>query len=327
MEVKTKYIWREPVSRDSVSETPIEQVLVETESKFQNLKIVQLKGFGKTLICDHFVQSAQQDEYLYHEALVHPAMFLHKCPKTVFLGGGGEGATLREVLKHKSVEKVVMVDIDKDLVDLSRKHLPEWSQGAFDDPRVELYYEDARNYLLTCTKEKKQSFDVIIMDICDPTNDSLAVKLYEKEFYEGLVASQVLNPGFVIVQQSGPCSLTTIKEVFSPIHHTLSQVFKKVIPYSTYINSFFDCWGFNIAINAELGFETSSLDFFIRMRLKENQKVYFYDAVTHLGMFGFPLSLRNLLKEEDRVITEKTPLYMNSGYEEETGKIIIKTIS
>ena len=142
-------------------------------------------------------------------------------------------------------KKVVMVDIDKELVDFCRKHLSEWSQGAFEDPRVELHYEDAREYLLNCKKDKQQTFDVVIMDICDPTKGSETVKLYEKEFYEQLVLNGTLNPGFVFVLQSGPCSQATIKKYL--VRFISSTSFSSVSSFSLfYLFIFFDCWGFNI---------------------------------------------------------------------------------
>src|SRR4051812_44514195 len=112
-------IWREPIYKSAVSEVPVKSVLAEKKSKFQDLKVVDLEGFGRTLITDSFTQSAQSDEALYHETLCHPALIMHPHPRHVMICGGGEGSCLREVLKHNTVTKVVMVDLDKDLVDFA----------------------------------------------------------------------------------------------------------------------------------------------------------------------------------------------------------------
>ncbi len=122
------------------------------------------------------MQSRRSGDAAYHEALVHPAMFAHVNPKRVAIIGGGEGATLREVLKHKTVEKVVMIDIDEQMVALSREYLPEWSDcsmlegssgsgNCFEDSRVELYCEDAFAWFIDRYGENAgEPFDVVIMD-------------------------------------------------------------------------------------------------------------------------------------------------------------------
>jgi spermidine synthase len=114
---------------------------------FQEVAILDTQEYGKMLVIDGRTQSAEEDEYIYHEALVHPAMLTHPEPRQVLIIGGGEGASLREVLRYRSVERVVMVDIDRELVELCQKWLPEWHQGAFQDPRVELVFADGKDYI------------------------------------------------------------------------------------------------------------------------------------------------------------------------------------
>merc|ERR1719203_2782113 len=121
----------------------MDKILGSTTSKFQTVDLVDLEPFGRSLVIDGLMQSCRVDEFVYHECLVHPAMLMHPAPKNVYIGGGGEGSTAREVLRHKTVEKCVMVDIDKDVVDFCREHLPE-NKEAFADPRLELVIEDAK---------------------------------------------------------------------------------------------------------------------------------------------------------------------------------------
>ena len=123
---------------------------------------MDLEPFGKTLLIDGLIQSCQVDEFVYHESLVHPAMLMHPNPKTVYIGGGGEGSTAREVLRHKSVEKCMMVDIDGDVVDFCRKFLPE-NTAAFADPRLELIIDDAKAVL-----ENASGFDVRSLHLDSP---------------------------------------------------------------------------------------------------------------------------------------------------------------
>ena len=132
----------------------------------------------RIVFLDGVSQSRKTGDAAYHEALVHPTMFAHKNPKRVAIIGGGEGATLREILKHKTVEKVIMIEIDQKMVELSRKYLPFWSDcsmlegsngSCFEDPRVEVYYEDAFAWFIDrysgdSADRSNEPFDVIVMD-------------------------------------------------------------------------------------------------------------------------------------------------------------------
>lgn len=145
-------------------EMSLKSILFDARSAFQRVQVIETEQFGRTLVMDGQTQSASADEHIYHESLVHPAMLLHEGPKSVFIGGGGEFATAREVLRHKTVERCVMVDIDKVACDICRDQLPEWNDGAFEDPRFHVEYQDARAWL----EGTDEMFDIVIMDICDP---------------------------------------------------------------------------------------------------------------------------------------------------------------
>ena len=121
----------------------IDKLLAHAQTQFQAVDVVDLKPFGRSLIIDGLIQSTQVDEFVYHESLVHPSMLYHPNPQTVYIGGGGEGSTAREVLRHKSVTKCVMVDIDGEVVRFCKEHLPENTE-AFADPRLELVIDCAQ---------------------------------------------------------------------------------------------------------------------------------------------------------------------------------------
>ena len=130
----------------------------------------------RVLFLDGWLQSTRNYEAAYHEALVHPALFVHPSPKRVAIIGGGECATLREVLKHNTVEKVEMIEIDKEMVSVSRESIPEWSdcsdlegsaRWCVDDPRTSMYYEDAHAWFMTRYSDeggRPGDLDVIILD-------------------------------------------------------------------------------------------------------------------------------------------------------------------
>jgi spermidine synthase len=158
----------------------IRMIHYASQTRFQRMEIMESGSYGRCLVLDGKMQSSIIDEFIYHEGLVHPAMLTHPNPKRVFIVGGGEGATLREVLRHKSVEYCMMVDIDREVVEKSKELLPEWHRGAFDDPRTDLRFMDARKYL----EETQDSYDVIIIDISEPVEEGPAYLLFTREFYE-----------------------------------------------------------------------------------------------------------------------------------------------
>jgi len=174
---------------------------------------------------------------MYHEALVQPALCAHPHPSKVFIGGGGEGATLREVMKHSSVTVGTMCDIDEEVVALCKQHLPTHHKGSFDDARAELVFTDAKAYV-----EANGPWDVIILDLADPLECGPAFALYTQEFYRTCLDK--LTPHGILVTQAGPCDLTTCRDVFTPVYATLRSVFPHVFPYGIYIPSFGHEWGF-----------------------------------------------------------------------------------
>ena len=233
----------EVVSLDLSMLYRLRDVVFTGQTAYQKVDILQSELFGRCLVLDGKTQSTEFDEHIYHECLVHPAMLSHPDPKSVFIGGGGEGTTLREVLAHRSVQKVTMLDLDKEVVDVCRRFLPQHHQGSFEDPRVNLLHEDARGYLA----EINDTYDVMVLDLVDPLEGGPAYLLYTHEFYE--TASQRLNPGGILVTQSGPAGLINYTECFTPIVRTLSGIFHEVRPYTVYVPSFITPWGFTMAFS------------------------------------------------------------------------------
>ena len=138
----------------------------EKKSKYQHSIVVDTGNFsmGKILYLDCEPQSSSADEFIYHESLVHPPMITHGNPKSVFIAGGGEGGTAREALRYKGVDRVMMVDLDDELVKLSKERLRYW-EGVEDDPRLELVIGDAIDWL----RNHDETYDVIIFDLPDCT--------------------------------------------------------------------------------------------------------------------------------------------------------------
>lgn len=223
----------------------VEEVLATAKTEFQRMQIVRSATFGKALVLDGNWQSATADEFIYHESLVHPAMVAHGRPRKVLILGGGEGATSREVLRWKSVERAVMVDIDGEVVEACREHLPEMHQGAFDDPRHELVVGDALAYL-EATDER---WDVVISDLSDPVEHGPSFQLFTREYFARVRA--VMAEGGTLALQAGPVSPVDLA-MHARLASTVRDVFAHVHSYHATLPSFGTPWGFCVAAESAL---------------------------------------------------------------------------
>ena len=281
----------------------VRQVLYSGQTAYQKVEVLDSSIFGRSLVLDGKTQSTERDEHIFHEALVHPAMLLHSDPRAVFIAGGGEGATLREVLAHKTVERVVMLDLDQEVVDICRRFLPQHHQDSFDDPRVELDHKDAREYL----SNSSQTFDVIIMDLVDPLEAGTAYLLYTEEFYD--IARSRLNPGGILVTQSGPSGLLSYQECFTTIFKTIGSIFNYTVPAQAHVPAFHTLWGFTLASDSPiLSLTDGEVDRLVRDRVAKS--LMFYDGETHRGMFALPKFLRDGIQKEQRINRDSSPVFM-----------------
>ncbi len=208
-----------------------ERIVFSGRTRYQDVLIVDTKLHGRMLFLDGVAQSSERDEFIYHEMLVHPALMSHLDPRRILVIGGAEGATIREVLRHPSVERVVMVDIDGELVQACREYLPSWHRGSFDDPRVELVIDDARRYVDSCVER----FDCIVVDLSDPEEGSPALFLFTREFYEML--GKRLEPGGAMTLQGEGTSPQDLS-LHARMVGTLRSVFERVYPYGYALPSF-----------------------------------------------------------------------------------------
>jgi spermidine synthase len=272
----------EPLSGNTTLLIRIKALHVVKRSKFQTIIIADTEDYGGALILDDYIQSSYQDEHYYHESLVHPAMVTHPAPRDVLILGGGEGATLREVLKHKTVQRAVMVDMDSDVVELSRRYLPQMHQGSFDDPRARIIIEDGFVYVENALKAGDK-YDVVIMDLTDPYSD-IAKQLYAPEFFQKI--RQILRDDGVVVTQAGNSFF--FPDAYDMVLNGVRSVFPIVAEYEVWIPSF------GYAVNYVLGsprhdpaaFTADEVD----KRLKERGvATAFYSGRTHISLMNLPI--------------------------------------
>ncbi len=289
------------ISPDLTALHSVRERIYSGRTKYQSVEVIKTGSFGVCLVLDGKVQSSEADEFIYHEALVHPAMLTHPHPETVFIAGGGEGATLREVLAHKTVKKAVMVDIDEEVVNLCRRLLPSWHQNAFDDPRTELYFSDARRYL----EETSQTFDVVIIDLVDPLEEGPARLLYTREFYQ--IVRQKLGSDGIMSVQAEPAEWGNLDN-FVAIVSTLRSVFSIARPYQAHVPSFLSLWGFVAASQTLDPSKLTAEEIDSRISKRISKKLKSYDGLTHQAMFTIPKHIREHLLACQRIITDKQPI-------------------
>jgi len=188
-------LWFTEKYADSGLAMKVRDVLYRGESPFQKMAVLDTFAFGKVLVLDGAVMLTERDEFLYHEMLAHVPLFTHHDPKRVLVIGGGDGGTVREVLRHPGVEEVILVEIDEKVLEVSREYLPQVS-GALSDPRVRVLCEDGVRYV---GEAQAGRFDVVLVDSTDPVGP--AVALFAPEFFEG--CSRILGPDGVFACQSG----------------------------------------------------------------------------------------------------------------------------
>jgi spermidine synthase len=298
MASKGAYLF-EPFTESFGRRLKVEKSYYQGRTRYQFVQCFYNQFLGKVLFLDKKIQSAQIDEYVYHESLVHPALITHPSPREVLVIGGGEGATIREVLRHSTVEKVMMVDIDRELVELCQKYLPEWSEGAFSNPRTDLVFEDARRFV----EETRERFDVIISDLTEPIKQGPSVFLFTEEFFSKNF--EALKKDGLFVVQAGSAD-PYYNQFFCSMVKTLEKVFPIVRPYWTFVLSFGLPWGFVLASKTKDPLELDEKEIAQRMRDRAVKNLKYYHPGFHQSYFALPLYLVKSLKK-GKVLTDRKP--------------------
>lgn len=294
----TAGLWLSDEQEDQVSALRVRKVLHAGRTAYAQAEIVDTDTFGRLLSLDGQIQSAAADEAIYHESLVVPPFVLAEIPlRKVAILGGGEGATLREVLRFPEVERCVMVDIDPELVALCRTHLPGWSSGAFDDPRAALHFEDARQFLERAASQGDK-YDLIICDLPDAELGSPLAELYSQPFFELL--RRCLSASGIYAGHIG--SLQMAPSVLGPpdILSVAAKVFAQIRPYSRFIPSFGAEWTFAVA-GHEKGIAQltpAEVDSRLAQRRHPAWPCRTYDGTSHQRLFSLPKDMRAALFRE-----------------------------
>ncbi|KAF3780951.1 Thermospermine synthase [Nymphaea thermarum] len=281
MELRRQCCWyEEEIDVDLRWSFALNSVLHTGASEYQDITLLDTKHFGKALIIDGKMQSAEADD-----------------PRKIFIMGGGEGSTAREILKHRSVEKVVMCDIDQEVVDFCRRYLHA-NREAFRNQKLRLVINDARLELA----ESREKFDVIVGDLADPMEGGPCYQLYTKSFYETIVKPK-LNADGIFVTQAGPAGVLTHKEVFSSIYNTIKQA------YTAHVPSYGDTWGWVMASDQPILLDAKQIDNRIEERILG--ELLYVDGRSHLSSTIMNKCVYNSLIKETHVYTEDNARFIH----------------
>ena len=263
----------------------VDNVLYRDKTGHQDLVIFENAAFGRVMALDGVVQTTERDEFIYHEMMTHVPLLAHGAAKRVLIIGGGDGAMLREVSRHKDIEQITMVEIDAGVVTFCKQYLPNHSAGAYEDPRFNLVIDDGVNFVRQCNEK----FDVIISDCTDPIGPGES--LFTSEFYQG--CHNCLNENGIFVAQNGVCFLQQYEAINS--HRKLSHYFGDVSFYQAAIPTYYGgimtfAWASNNPALRQLDTATLQARFDAA-----NLSCRYYNPAIHTGSFALPQYLLNAL--------------------------------
>lgn len=261
--------------------------LHQRESRYQRIEVVESELFGRVLVLDGMIQTTERDEFFYHEMLVHPALLSHPEPRSALIIGGGDGGALRRVLEH-GVARATLVEIDPEVVEVSRAYLPDVSAGAFDDPRVALRFEDGAAYV----RVTNERFDAVIVDAPDPLGPGR--QLYTDDFYRALFAI-LRDDGVAAVQSESPLLMASQT---AATYLGLRAVFPVVRPYLGVVPAYPGVsWTFTLAAKGALPDRVELERRFAGRRLRTQ----YYTPAVHEAAFALPAYLERFLEESTRL--------------------------
>jgi spermidine synthase len=263
------------------------EVFFDVQSPFQRVRILESPKYGKMLTLDDMFMTTEKDEFHYHEMISHPALFTHGAAKNILVIGGGDGGTVREVLKHEGVEKVTMVEIDGAVIDACKEFLPSIA-ASFDHPKLNLIVGDG---IAHAREAAPESYDIIIVDGSDPVGP--AEGLFSVEFYRNCY--NALKPGGILVAQGESPKFN--EHAFTELNVTLQHIFGKenapvslffVPTYPTGMWSF--QYGLKDAKHPKIVTDSASIDTFVT-----EKRLKYYNSDIQTASFALPNFVKTLL--------------------------------
>lgn len=255
------------------------------QTPYQLLEVYDTPALGRIFRLDGYNMTSERDEFLYHENLVHPAAVAHPGPREALVIGGGDGGSSEELLKHASIGRVHMVELDPDVVEVARRHFGAVHRGAFDDPRLQVTVGDGLAYL----QRTAARYDLVAMDLTDPVGPS--VELYSPATFS-LVKRAMAAGGALTLHMGSP--------FFHPerVRTTLGslrQVFARVTPYFAYIPLYGSMWGFAVASDTLDPRALAPADVERVIAARGLAHLQYYNGEAHRALFALPNYVRSIV--------------------------------
>lgn len=280
-------IWHEKLHCHLGQYFLIDKILYQKKNKYHDVKIFDNSVMGRIMTIDNIVQTTEKDEFIYHEMLSHVPIFSHGFIKDVLIIGGGDGGILREICRHKSIDNIVMVEIDIDIINLCKKYFPNHSNNAYKDPRLELIIDNGLNFV----KNTNKKFDLIISDSTDPIGPGK--NLFISEFY--LNCKKNLKKNGIFVAQNG-VSFFQKDEIISTYKY-LKQYFNDTSFYQATIPTYYGgvmmfAWGCDNIKLRSANFKQ------LQSRITKTKLIFnYYNPQIHVSSFSLPQYIVNILDE------------------------------
>jgi spermidine synthase len=272
--------------------------IVRTSTAYQELEVFDSPMFGRMLRLDKVFQTSERDEFFYHENICHIGAISHPHPRKALVVGGGDGGAVEELLKHRTMERVVLAELDEGVVEAAKRYLQPIHRGAFADPRLEVRIGDGKAFI----ESGAEQFDQIVIDLTDASGPSLA--LYTKEFYRA--CREVVGAGGII---SLHCeSPVAHPNTFSQIVKALQAAFEIVRPYLVYVPVYGTLWGMACASDTVDPLALSEAEVDRRIDDRGLKDLQFYNGATHRAVFALPNFVKALLARPAAPLSVSAPV-------------------
>lgn len=298
-EAVRQQLWRGDIATNGVGQYPwVMEQLTENaafgfrahnvqrqHTPFQTLEMLDTPSFGRVMRLDDHFMTSEGEEFFYHECMAHPAAMAHPDPQQVLVIGGGDGGLAEELLKHNTVQRLVLAELDEAVIEVSKAQLQRVHNGVWDDPRLQLQIGDGMAYVDSTTDR----FDLILLDLTDPHTP--AGSLYSPEALQRM--RRVLNPGGALVLHLG--SPVFHAEQVRALSQTLKATFAQVACYGTYVPLYGAYWGMAVCSDSLQPTAVSAAQIDERLAARDVTDLQYYNADIHGALFALPNYYRKLV--------------------------------
>ena len=270
---------------DVATQLRIKRRLLDCQTSFQRLEVVETELFGNAFLLDGHLMSAEGDEWFYHENLNQLAAVTHPSPRSALIIGGGDGGSVRQLLMHPSIERIVVCELDAAVIAMARRYLPRIHQGSLDDPRVELVICDGFDYVA----RRREPVDLLVLDLTDP--QGLAAPLYSRHFFAEC-ARLLGSEGILSLHL---CSPQLQPQLFTHLMTELSAVFACVRPILVPVLLYGGLWSLVCASQSQDPKALTQDEITRRLAQRQIHNLNYYNAETHTAALALPNFVRDLL--------------------------------